>query len=602
MVTYNWNTKGVGYADDAAGYDVIAFARTGALPVDYLGERDTRMRAFEDQGYDYFAGTTGDPNLARVVQYAGMYQVWRHFKVTAQWASSTRSHDGPEALLPMTTQALERLRDMDGTRLSSVAESASPPELREAATQLKQIHEALEAICREGGPDALEPLARALVRPRETTRRPSLTEEQETILTLAQAISHNRLVRYILSRGNAVAERLYAAADSKDEPDSWIKTPSIVLSWQIGNNAGRGEGGHNLSSTVTRTLIDDSLSPGSVRVANEGGQRVLYYHSTDAAKIRSGVRSFARNAEQEPFELTRTVETALRQAKADSVTMSEALHLAAQPATRGRGLNPSAGMRGVRVAPWTRAGDIPTAHASAIAALDEPTVLPVVIERTTDGRYLVSRGNELGVIEARDSAGVLDAVSDAVRRDPTGRTVHLHFRGVSDEQARPFSQVSEFHGGAAGKSVKVRTSVEGPDGNSMKVLGEIRDGKWDVRRAEVRVIESPVPKASALDLEVVVPERLGVRSLRLSVEVKLREGVRATAEFIARVQEAVLEVLRSMLAAGQELDMLLASQRIKHALRLQDESIANVKMRIRTQTGEINVVHNVLEQATALSN
>ncbi len=601
MVTYNWNTKGVGYSERAADYDVVAFARTGALPVDYLGEKDARMRAFEDKGYDYFAGTTGDPNLARVVQYAGMYQVWRHFKITAQPAASTRSHDGPEALLPMTTHALERLRDMSDARLASISESAARAGLNEDAERLKQIHEALQAISRES-PDAFAPLARALVRPREIMQRTSPTDEQQAVLALAQAISHNQLVRYILSGGNALAAQLYASADSKDEPDSWIKTPSIVLSWATGKNAGRGEGGHNLSSIVTRTLIDDSLTPGSVRVAEEGGQRVLYYHSRDAGKIRSGVRSFARNAEQEPVELKRTVEAALSQAKNDSVTMSEALHLAARPATGiSRGLQASAGVRSAPAMPWTRAGDIPSTHATALAALDEPMVLPMVVERTTNGRYLVSRGNELGVIEARDSAGVMDVISDAARRDSTGRTVHLHFKGIDDEQARPFAQISEFHGsGNGGRSFSVRTSVEGADGRSLKVLGEIRDGKWDVGRAQVRLVESPAPKVGAVEFEVVVPEKLSARSLRLGVEVKLREGVRATAEFIRQVQEVVLEVLRSMVAAEQDLDMLLASQRIKRALRLQDESIANLKLRIRTQAGEINVVRNVLAPVAAV--
>jgi hypothetical protein len=56
-----------------------------------------------------------------------------------------------------------------------------------------------------------------------------------------------------------------------------------------------------------------------------------------------------------------------------------------------------------------------------------------------------------------------------------------------------------------------------------------------------------------------------------------------------------------MMATGQDIDMLVASQRIKQAMRLQDESLANVKMRIHTQAGEIDVVRNVLAPAPGLA-
>jgi hypothetical protein len=76
--------------------------------------------------------------------------------------------------------------------------------------------------------------------------------------------------------------------------------------------------------------------------------------------------------------------------------------------------------------------------------------------------------------------------------------------------------------------------------------------------------------------------------------------MRATTELINRVSNIVLEVLRSMQAAGEQFDMLLAARRIKQAMRLQDESLANVQMRIQTQAGEIDVVRNVLAPAATL--
>lgn len=590
MVTYNWNTKGVGYADNASGYDVVAFGRTGALPVDYLGQQDTRMREFEDRGYDYFAGATGDPSLARVVQYAGLYQVWRHFDIDAQSTTSARSHEGPEALIPLVNDALERLRDLDADVLDQLAESQTEPEMKEAALQLKKIHEVLAEIATDS-PEAFEPVARALVRPRERMRRSSLTEDDKAILDLARAISNNEFVRLFLSRANGLAWRLYAEADSKDDPDSWIKTPSIVLSWQTGARAGQGEGGHNVSSVVTRTLVDDSLVPGSVRIAEEGGQRVLYYHSSDATRIRGAVRTFARNVDEEPLQLTRNIENALGAAKSDSLTMVEALHLGPRPASLVRGFSPSAGIRGGRVALWTHAGEIPSTHATAISALNEPSVFPIVVERAPNGRYLVSRGEEIRVIEAGDGSAVMDAIADAVRRDNGQRTLHLHFKGMNEDQARPFAQVSELQSNG-GKGTRVRTSVEEPGGSGIEVIGEIRRGKWDGSRATIT--QAAEQKPGSLQLDVSVPDTLGPRSLRMRVEIQLKNGMRATAELIDRISSIVLDVLRSMVAAGEDLDMLLAARRIKQAMRLQDESLANVQMRIQTQAGEIDVVRNVL--------
>jgi hypothetical protein len=594
VVTYNWNTKGVGYADDAAGYDVVAFGRTGALPVDYLGERDNRMRAFEDQGYEYFAGTTGDPNLARVVQYAGAYQVWRHFGIRAEWAASARSQGGPDSLMPMAARLLERLQALDGEKLASAAESTSDPDFKEAALELKKITEVLDSIGRDGG-DVFDQVVRAMVRPRDWMRQPSMTEEQQGILGLAQTISHNLLVRSINRRSNGVAARLYAEADSKDDPDGWIKTPSIVVSWPVGR--GQGEGGHNLSSKVTRTVIDDSLAPGSVRVAEDGGQRVLYYNSSDATKIRGAVRSFARSTEVEPAELTRTVEVALRQAKSDSVTMVEALQLGTRPSTLARGFTPTPGVRGGIVQPWIRAGEIPSTHAEAIAALDQPSVLPIVVERTPTGGYRVSRGGERQFIEAGDGSAVMDVIADAFRQD-TGRTLHLHFTGMNEPQARAFAQVGELRSGRGKDAVTIRTSLERPGQQSIEILGEIRSGKWDVSRVKVEPVSQ---RLGAVDIDVHVPAKVGSGSLRMRIAVELRNGMRATAEFISRLTDVVREVLSSMLAAGPDIDMWLAAQRIKQAMRLQGESIENVKLRIHTEAGEIDVVRNDLATPPSLS-
>jgi hypothetical protein len=189
---------------------------------------------------------------------------------------------------------------------------------------------------------------------------------------------------------------------------------------------------------------------------------------------------------------------------------------------------------------------------------------------------------------------------DAARRDPKGGTVHLHFKGMNDDQARAFSQAGELHVGN-GRPVKIRTSVEGGEEGSLRLLGELRDGKWDAGRATIRVVdEAPVARVSKVEFEIAVPERATSRSLLMRVEVSFRQGVRATSEFISRLSDTILSMLRELLAGSPDLDLLTASRQIMRTLRAQDESIANVKLRIRSQSGEIHVVRNVLASPDSL--
>ncbi len=162
MVTYNWNTKGVGYVDTREGYDILAFSRTGALPVDYLGEQDDRMREYEDQGYEFFAGGTDDPNLARVVQYAGFYQICRHFNLHATFAASSRQRGGADAVQPLARMVLDRILETDVDQLVDPVRLAADADLSGSVGEFRQIRRALqvEAVYGEA---ALDQIARALV-------------------------------------------------------------------------------------------------------------------------------------------------------------------------------------------------------------------------------------------------------------------------------------------------------------------------------------------------------------------------------------------------------------------------------------------------------
>ena len=77
-LVYNWNTAGAMYAIDRDGYTIYTLGRTGSLPVSYFNSQERSQSIgyrYESQAYHYFA-TLGNTDLARVVQYTALYQLF----------------------------------------------------------------------------------------------------------------------------------------------------------------------------------------------------------------------------------------------------------------------------------------------------------------------------------------------------------------------------------------------------------------------------------------------------------------------------------------------------------------------------------------------
>ena len=77
-LVYNWNTAGAMYAIDRDGYTIYTLNRTGSLPVSYFNSQERSQTIgyrYESQAYHYFA-TLGNTDLARVVQYTALYQLF----------------------------------------------------------------------------------------------------------------------------------------------------------------------------------------------------------------------------------------------------------------------------------------------------------------------------------------------------------------------------------------------------------------------------------------------------------------------------------------------------------------------------------------------
>lgn len=82
-LTFNWNTAGAGYVTEHDGYSILAANRTGSLPVSYIpdgmeGKTSDAVVEAEELGYDFFSGLN-NRELARVVQYATLYQIFQFY-------------------------------------------------------------------------------------------------------------------------------------------------------------------------------------------------------------------------------------------------------------------------------------------------------------------------------------------------------------------------------------------------------------------------------------------------------------------------------------------------------------------------------------------
>src|SRR5262249_14007463 len=126
-LTFNWNTAGAGYALRQDNLDWFALNRTGCLPVSYIPEgvdeeEWNRIAKYEQQAYDYFAGQA-EPYLVRVAEYAGAYQLFRHFRPTeeAPAAESAAQRRGHQVLAVKILDAMNALREADPVRLGMAA-------------------------------------------------------------------------------------------------------------------------------------------------------------------------------------------------------------------------------------------------------------------------------------------------------------------------------------------------------------------------------------------------------------------------------------------------------------------------------------------------
>jgi hypothetical protein len=545
-ITFNWNTKGVGYSDAIGVFRLIGFARTGALPVDYLGERDSRLRDAEDVAYEYFAASR-DPNLARVVQYAGAYQIFRAFEIGA-----TNPYAIPRDVLDRTrlqalaADVLDMLRTADPGRAAAVVPPS--PRGRQMLTELRTALANLQVFHGRYGQRGDADLAAALIEPRAWLQRAegSNSEYDGEVLELTYSLMNNPLIKAALGDElRTVALAIYRKGSNGDEAN-WIHTPAVVISWATGPDAGQTSGGHSLSSEISRFVVDDSIAAGNVRVIQAGAGRTILYSPHDKARIHATVRQAGRAEQQSPDALRDLLRQQLQRAEPRLGPVREVLKLG-EKSVLERGLGVHAGVR-VSPATWTHQPAIHTGHEAALAVLQRPGRRAIVIERQADGIVMTVHG-ESSTIFAPDTPSAIDAFVTRIRTQAAGTPpppVDVTFTNFEVEQARGFIRSAQLHA-PDGRKSPVDAIVQGK--HSLAEIAKRRQVEWNLAAAKLESRRLNLAGDVVHTLEI--PARQAASPLRLMVE--------ATAEAASRVRALVEEfviALRSLRSTDEVLAAL----------------------------------------------
>lgn len=570
-ITFNWNTKGAGYSVSHDGLEVFALNRTGALPVDYLSEKNAQLQKAEDDAYTYFA-TQNDPNLVRVVQYASLYQIFRRFGVTAP-GGGQRELPVPESLKKMALVLLERLLSVpdevfDG--ISSKLNGASGQDSVENEALIAQIEgakhdrDALADFRKEFGIEGMELVATRLAAPRSpsTVSKRSLERlaaasngERDSVLMLmgssdrmgirarfiATGIAKHRLVLQGLL-GGSLRQVMESYVKEFQQPEyGWIATPTIVQSHAIGKLAG-SVGGHNLDSSISVFRASEDVPIGEIRFAEESGRRVVLHNPKDTGKVSEVVRTFGReNGIKTEAELKTDLDIALGNAKAlDNVPIDDLLGFRddIRPSA-ARGLDRTMARNtldrsGYRIG----AGEPSSDQRALFDMLSSDSHRAVVVEKLqgTD-TYVISQNSTRQIFEAHDLASAQDAVTACMRRAAFDeKPLRIHLRGFDARQGKGFLDSAEFQAGEVKPRISARTIDEGRLTSSE--LREILTKDYDFKNATIEQIGSILEDeaGSEVRFEAKIPAKVASKPpLLLRIRIVFERTVAMTQEMVSLI-------------------------------------------------------------------
>ena len=288
-LVYNWNTWNAMYAIDMdEGFTIYTLNRTGSLPVSYFNSQERSISIgyrYENQAYNYFA-TLGNTDLARVVQYTALYQLFMDNGISYSGnVGEAFPKNKPYLLYTPTRNLMDFFKGLTDKQADWLADTISA--INYSSYQKKQVTNALAKneknyqfkysdqqrteIYDRVAKDERNSLRAEIVSVRAMLS--SLSDEDYTKLArylayprgmrqggavgyqlMQRAQKLNRLVRRIGKNNLSVvgldlsSVRNYYVGSLANASARYLKTPSVIVTY----NDMLTTGGHNLSSGITR--------------------------------------------------------------------------------------------------------------------------------------------------------------------------------------------------------------------------------------------------------------------------------------------------------------------------------------------------------------
>jgi hypothetical protein len=287
-LVYNWNTADAMYAIDLDQVTIYTLNRTGSLPVSYFNSPESGRsigRSYENKAYNYFS-TVGNTDLARVVQYTALYQLFIDNGITYKGNTfNAFPKNKPYLLLnpvknllhifkSLTDQQIENIADsvsrrrFDGYHKKKIEEKLKENELnypvRYTDTQKEQIYKdflksdfdnlkkllkASKQMLNQLSDDQLNKVSRYLAYPRgervNSQEAYQIFLKAKKLRELINAIGKNNLD---LLGQDLQAVKNYFVNNLSGNSAKYLKTPSVIITF----NDFYTTGGHNLSSRISR--------------------------------------------------------------------------------------------------------------------------------------------------------------------------------------------------------------------------------------------------------------------------------------------------------------------------------------------------------------
>lgn len=287
-LVYNWNTAGAMYAIDRDGYTIYTLGRTGSLPVSYFNSQERSQSIgykYESQAYHYFA-TLGCTDLARVVQYTALYQLFIDNNISYSGDTyPSFPKNKPFLLYKPSTELLDVLKNLSGEEIALLADSLSQRSFRNYQKEkvdkqmleneqnhnfsytdenrdliYQDVHRNTQAgisrslnevkgLLNSLSEEQFKQLARYLAYPRGVR-----VHDRETYNTYLRARRVNQLMREVgknnldLIGMDLSKVRNWYSSCLKGNAGRYMKTSSLIVTF----NDMLTTGGHNLSSRISR--------------------------------------------------------------------------------------------------------------------------------------------------------------------------------------------------------------------------------------------------------------------------------------------------------------------------------------------------------------